>query len=122
MKHIDPKTLSELKEALLKEKKELENNLGKIARPVNKKEGDYETSFDELGTDKDDNATEVDQYTQNLSVETSLEKKLQEVIDALEKMDNKTYGICENCQEEIPIERLKANPSAKTCIVCTNKK
>ena len=119
---IEPKILNELKETLLKEKAELESNLNRIAKPVNKQEGDYETSFEDIGSDKEDNATEVDQYTQNLSVETSLEKKLQDTIDALEKMDNKTYGICENCGEDIPLERLRANPSAKTCIVCTNKK
>ena len=116
--NIDEKTLNELKEALLGEKAELESNINRIAKPINKREGDYETSFDDIGTDKEDNATEVDQYTQNLSIETSLEKKLQDIIDALEKMEKGIYGICENCQKEIPIERLKANPSAKVCLDC----
>jgi RNA polymerase-binding protein DksA len=115
---LDKKTLDELKAALVAEKEELEKNLGRIARPVDKEEGDYETSFEELGTDKDDNATEVDQYTQNLSVENTLEKKLQEVLDALERMENGTYGKCTNCAGEIPVERLRANPSARTCINC----
>lgn len=114
---IDEKTLGELKSALLKEKEELEKNLGRIAKPIDKK-GDYETSFEEIGSDKDDNATEVDQYTQNLSVETSLEKQLQDVLDALEKMEKGTYGKCENCQKDIPLERLQVNPSAKTCLDC----
>ncbi len=115
---IDKTILAELKAALLKEKEELESNLGKIARPIDKAEGDYETSFEDIGTDKDDNATEVDQYTQNLSVENTLEKKLQVILEALEKMEKGTYGFCENCQQEIPLDRLRANPSAKTCIKC----
>lgn len=115
---IDKKTMEELRAMLLKEKEELERNLGRIARPVDKEEGDYETSFEDIGTDKDDNATEVDQYTQNLSVETALEKKLQDVLDALERMDKGTYGKCENCQKDIPLERLRVNPSAKVCIDC----
>lgn len=115
---IDKKTLEELRQQLVKEKADLEANISRIARPVNAKEGDYETTFDEIGSDRDDNATEVDQYSDNVSVENTLEKKLQEVIDALERMDKGTYGICENCQKEINIERLKANPSAKTCIEC----
>lgn len=113
---IDAKTLDQLKKILLEEKKELEENLGRIARTIDKKEGDYETSFEELGTDKEDNATEVDQYTQNLPVETALEKKLQDVILALDKMEKGTYGKCENCRADIPIERLKANPSARICL------
>lgn len=115
---IDKKTLEELKGQLLAEKENLEKNLEKIARPVDKKEGDYETTFDDIGSDRDDNATEVDQYSDNLSVETTLEKKLQDVLDALERMENGTYGKCLNCQKEIDIERLKVNPSAKTCIKC----
>lgn len=115
---IDQKTLSELKEALLKEKAELESNLDRIAKPIDKKAGDYETSFDEVGTDREDNTTEVEEYTDNLPVEITLEKKLQDVLSALEKMEKGTYGLCENCAAEIDLERLKANPSARTCIKC----
>lgn len=115
---IDPKTLAELKDALLKEKEALENNLKKIARPVDIKHGDFETSFENIGTDREDNTTEVEQYADNLPVEITLEKSLQDVLAALERMEKGTYGICENCQQEIDLERLKVNPSAKTCIKC----
>lgn len=115
---LDEKSLVQLKEQLTKEKEELENNLSRIARPVDKEGGDYETSFDEIGTDREDNATEVDQYSDNVSVEATLEKKLQEIIDALERIEKGNYGKCTNCESEIPVERLKANPAAKTCIEC----
>jgi len=115
---IDPKILNELKEALLKEKAELEADLKRIAKPVDAPRGDYETSFDEVGTDREDNTTEVEEYADNLPVEMTLEKKLKDVIDALGKIEKGTYGICENCNQEIDIERLKANPSARTCIKC----
>jgi len=112
---IDTKTLAELKEALLTEKAELESNLSRIARPT---DGTYHTTFDEVGNDRDDNTTEVEEYTDNLPVEQTLEKKLHEVITALTKMENGTYGFCDNCKQEIAIERLQANPSAQTCIKC----
>lgn len=115
---IDPKTLNDLKESLLAKKTELEENLQRIAKPVDAKTGDYTTTFDEVGSDRDDNTTEVEEYADNLPVEIALEEKLKDVIEALGKMENGTYGICENCQQEIDIERLKVNPSAKTCITC----
>lgn len=115
---LDQKTIDELKNQLLQEKEELESNLSKIARPVDKAEGDYETTFDTLGEDRDDNATEVDMYSDTLPVETTLEKRLQDILDALERIEKGTYGVCENCHKEIDIERLKANPSARTCIKC----
>lgn len=115
---IDQKTLVELKEALLKEKSELEQDLSRIAKPVNKAEGDYETSFEDIGTDREDNTTEVEQYADTLPVEITLEKKLQDIIESLRMMEDGTYGVCKNCNQEIDIERLRANPSAKTCIKC----
>lgn len=115
---MDKAILDELKAQLLKEKAELEESLNRIARPIDKEKGDYETTFDNVGSDREDNTTEVDEYTENLPVEITLEKNLQEVISALERMEKGTYGFCENCQKEIDIERLRANPSARTCIKC----
>ena len=40
------------------------------------------------------------------------------VLIALQKIDEGTYGICEECEEEIPIKRLKAIPEARYCIAC----
>ena len=37
---------------------------------------------------------------------------------ALTKIKNKTYGICEMCDDEIDIERLKIKPHARYCIDC----
>ena len=115
---MEQKNLDELKAALLSEKTELEKSLERIARPIDKEKGDYETNFETIGTDREDNTTEVEEYTENLPVELTLEKNLQDVLFALERMEKGTYGFCENCQKEIDLDRLRANPSAKTCIKC----
>jgi RNA polymerase-binding protein DksA len=114
---INEELRAELKTKLEEEKAKLEDEIGKIAKPTGTS-GDFETKFDEIGTDKDDSATEVEEYTDNLAVETSLESQLKDVIDALKRMEDGTYGICENCHEEIDIERLRIYPSAKVCIKC----
>lgn len=44
--------------------------------------------------------------------------ELQDIMISLEKIKNKTYGICEMCDDEIDIERLKIKPHAKYCIKC----
>ena len=114
---LEKNVLLELKEALSKEKSELKEGLSRIAKPTDTK-GDYETSFDNVGTDCEDNTTEVEEYTDNLPVEITLEKKLHDTIAALKRIEDGSYGYCVNCQQEIPIERLRANPSAETCIKC----
>ena len=47
--------------------------------------------------------------------EQRLVKKIDE---ALERMDQNIYGICERCEEEIPYPRLKARPVTTLCIDC----
>jgi DnaK suppressor protein len=40
------------------------------------------------------------------------------ILNALRKIDDGSYGICEECEEKIPIKRLKAIPDARYCIDC----
>lgn len=114
---IQPEILKQLEEKLLSEKIRIEEELGRIAKP-NQGEGDYTTKYSDMGTDEDENASEIEEYTGNLAVEANLEKQLKDISEALEKMGNGTYGKCENCDKEISIERLMAYPAAKQCIDC----
>ncbi len=45
-------------------------------------------------------------------------KELNEIEDALKRIDKGTYGICEMCDEAISIGRLRAKPFAKYCTPC----
>jgi len=47
--------------------------------------------------------------------------ELQQVDDALVKMDIGTYGICMNCARQIPIPRLRVRPFAQLCVPCAEK-
>jgi len=48
-------------------------------------------------------------------------KLILKIRDALERIDNGTYGICESCGEDISIKRLKARPVTTQCIECKTK-
>jgi len=48
-------------------------------------------------------------------------EKLIEIEDALEKIREGTYGICEECGEEIGGGRLKVMPLAKSCVPCQSR-
>ena len=45
-------------------------------------------------------------------------EKLTLVDDALKRIENGTYGICESCEEVIDKERLMAMPFTKLCLSC----
>ena len=50
--------------------------------------------------------------------ENNLIKKIRK---ALDRIENKTFGVCEKCGEDIFLERLKARPVTTQCIDCKTK-
>ena len=48
-------------------------------------------------------------------------KLIKKIRKALERIDNGTFGICETCEEEISIARLKARPVTTQCIDCKKR-
>ncbi|GAB6856098.1 TraR/DksA family transcriptional regulator [Microbacterium xylanilyticum] len=48
-------------------------------------------------------------------------EKLQQVDDALARLDAGTYGICASCGEPIPPGRLEVRPFAEYCVACAEK-
>ena len=43
---------------------------------------------------------------------------IREIEQALRDIEDGEYGICDLCNEDIPIKRLKARPMARYCISC----
>jgi RNA polymerase-binding transcription factor len=50
------------------------------------------------------------------------EDRIHMIDQALARIDGGTYGICEECGDEIPIERLRALPFAALCVDCQSKR
>ena len=112
---IEQSVITELALKLEEEKLKLETELGRIANPTGVP-GEYETRFEDLGREDGDSETETEQYVDNIAIESTLEDKLHDVADALEKIKTGVYGKCEKCGVDISIERLSVYPSARICM------
>jgi len=63
----------------------------------------------------------IDAIQQQKMAKSSFErdkKLLVKLQQTLNKLSDKHYGICEECDEPIPITRLKVKPESKFCIDC----
>jgi DnaK suppressor protein len=47
--------------------------------------------------------------------------ELQEIEEALERIRDGSFGLCESCKKKIPKERLKAIPYTRLCVNCKKK-
>jgi len=125
--------IEEAKDKLEKDKIAVETELKKFAKEDKNLKGDWDTRFPKFngseagGSALEKAADEVEEYVTLLPIEYSLELRLKNINLALEKIEKPTvhtqgkYGICENCGEEIPIERLKVHPEARFCLKCKQK-
>ncbi len=74
--------------------------------------------------DIDTDGDETDEVQGNLLIEIANQLSSRDIVkisminDVLRKIKDKTYGLCEDCEEEIPEKRLLANPCFKTCVMC----
>lgn len=48
-------------------------------------------------------------------------KRLNRLRHAYLKIDTPEYGICKECEEEIPLDRLKLMPESSYCVECMNE-
>jgi RNA polymerase-binding protein DksA len=111
--------LDKMKEELLSEKARLEEELSRFAhRNPNAVTTDFEAEFPNLGDKEDENASEVAQYSDNLSLEGELEKALRDVESAITSIEEGKYGVCKYCGQEIDERRLQARSTSSSCIQC----
>ncbi|MBI4435752.1 TraR/DksA C4-type zinc finger protein [Candidatus Uhrbacteria bacterium] len=111
--------VQKMKDLLEGEKARLEKELAAFAhRNLNAPEADYNADFPNLGEKEDESASEVAQFSDNLSLEDELEKALRDVDSALKTISKGTYGICKYCGQQIDERRLIARPTSTSCIQC----
>lgn len=51
----------------------------------------------------------------------AMKKKVAKVMYAYKKIEKGSYGTCESCKKEIPLERLELVPEAQYCIDCERR-
>ncbi|HLD20357.1 MAG TPA: TraR/DksA C4-type zinc finger protein [Patescibacteria group bacterium] len=112
---LDTTHIEEFKKILITEKTRIEHVLSNNGVKDADIPENYRTSYPEYGEDGESNAIEVSDYEDTVAVEHTLEETLLTIDRALERIDKGTYGICEQCGQEIPFERLKALPAAFVC-------
>jgi DnaK suppressor protein len=67
---------------------------------------------------REEEATESFELEKRLTLEKRIREQLAEVEHALQKFEDGTYGLCDNCGQPIDPARLEALPQASLCLNC----
>ncbi|MBR6461795.1 TraR/DksA C4-type zinc finger protein [bacterium] len=119
---LPKEVLSKLQKALLKKRARLMGNVEKLEEEsfMNSQKdfsGDisgYKTHIADIGSD----ASGMELM---LGLASNQQKLLQQVNDALARIEDGTYGFCQICGKPIPQARLEAIPEAELCLNCADK-
>lgn len=114
--------LLKLKEDLQKELGSIDEELSGIATENPAVRGDFDVKVEDIGSSLEDAAQEAGELERLQALVDALERRRKEIVNILEKIEQGTYGKCQDCLAEINPDRLKAMPVASLCISCAGKK
>lgn len=103
----------EVKLMLYEMLEELDDRLAKITDDVKHSDEPVEKNFSEQAIQNENN--EVQDYLGN-----SARTEIAQIKQALHRIDNGEYGVCQVCGEPINIERLKIIPYSNMCVKCAS--
>ncbi len=65
-----------------------------------------------------DQASAQAEQAMRLRIRTRESRLIKKIRQALERIENQTYGVCDQCEEDISLKRLEARPVTSKCIEC----
>ena len=113
---ISTKQYSALRSRLTAERDRLTQEVRDLQREGIEFTQDLANEDRSYGNHMADDASDTFEQERQAALQRNLETVLNEVNDALERMEQGTYGTCVDCGKEVPIERLEARPYAIRCI------
>lgn len=107
-------------EQLLHFKEKLEQMRDDLLSEADKTLSDM-TDHNDHYPDPADRATAESDRNFELRIRDRERKLLAKIKSALSRIENEDYGICDDCEDDISIERLEARPVTTLCIECKTR-
>lgn len=104
--------LERIKHDLLIRKIELEQELQSLSS---------EQMVDGGSKDESDQVVSITMETLRNSLQDTEYQEYSNILSAIEAINKGTYGICQECLQQISENRLKYNPNARRCLPCQEK-
>jgi RNA polymerase-binding transcription factor DksA len=118
---IDQKLINELQQQLLRDRDRIQGEIDNLSGHGVGGDIFLDDETDAVDQHPADAGSELFEREKNLTVRRMLESELQGIKDALTRIDNGTYGVCERCGKPIPEKRLRAYPAATHDVECQAK-
>lgn len=107
---MDKKQLEEFRTLLQSQMDELLSDANKTVSDMTEEKINFPDPTDRASLESDRNF--------ELRIRDRERKLINKIREALERIDDESFGKCESCEEEIGADRLRARPVTTLCIDC----
>ena len=107
-------TYDAIKQKLIEQRDFLEQRISRTQKHIKHADGPPNQDFAEQ-------ATERQHEDVIYGLDEAARVELQQIKQALQRMENSEYGICQECGEQIPYQRLEAVPFTPFCKNCVEE-
>ena len=111
-----------LRQLLIAERAKLAGEIKSIARDASTSPRDASGDLSAYTVHMADMAADTYDRELSMNLVSSEQEILYQMDDALKRLDDGSYGICQQCNKPITLSRLKAVPYASMCIECQRSK
>jgi len=113
------KNMEHFKKLLLKQREEILEDMG-LLKDISLSDTNKEAAGNDAtySTHMADQGTDAQEREKAFFYASRDNKYLRLIEEALQRIENNTYGTCISCGKEIPVERLEAVPITQHCVPC----
>ncbi len=114
--------LKQFRQLLITERAKVVGEIKSLAEDVSKNPRDASGDLSAYPVHMADMAADTYDRELSINIVSSEQEVLYQIDEALKRMEEGAYGICQQCDSAITMSRLKAVPYASMCIKCQRAK
>ncbi len=114
--------LKQFRQVLVEERTKFANEIKSIAHDASKSPRDASGDLSSYTVHMADMSSDTYERELAMNIASTEQAVLYQIDEALKRMDEGTYGVCQSCSRPITLSRLKAVPYTSLCIDCQRDK
>ena len=114
--------LERFQKLIMEEKERVEKSLAKHTKIIHHEGEDFGGDLAKAHSNHmADQGSDEFQYETTIQFASSEGRYLYQLEQALQRIEDRSYGVCTGCGSQIGLERLKAKLDARLCIECKER-
>ena len=119
---LSKEQVKQFRQLLIEERAKVAGEIKSIARDASKNPRDASGDLSGYTVHMADMSADTYERELAMNIASSEQEVLYQIDDALKRVDEGAYGTCQQCNQSISLNRLKAVPYTSLCITCQRDK